>query len=661
MAKEIFINGAAGFRNESDVDKYIGHLILPKNIKGMPGAYEELAKKSKKTKLEKYAFEKLNESIDKMVGAGGDTISKLTKQQLEEYSKLFSLRLPIAKTEVTKAENNLNLIESNVNLDRTDELYIDAFAAMNTKKAAVKNLETVLPAIKTKINSAAPKPSGTIAPKAKAPKAKMPKTPAAPKAPAKGKTAVAKPSALKAKAAGATKAPKAKMPKTPAGPAAGPVAADKSALGMLDSLSKKSAEQAKRIEELEKVKEELKKENNEMAGNILETKFSIEEAIRGLDQQIADAEKEAEAIKKTAEDYLKLSKVHADAAEQIKELLNNPNTDPVCKHDLAKNLKAALNNQQLAAAQAKHFNKQYAKAVKKINKLKATRTALAGNAAGASAKTKGGCGQFLKRIGINTGVALVFSAATIVAASATTAPVTIPLTAFFGAAGFLHLRKRYLDWQKAQPAGRPNNFWAFLDSDFTNWGSFGATALGTSALAIGAFGAAPLALSFGITAMAFGGVSSSKKMYDDADEAGISKGKSFCLAALNLAAVAGAGLAGRFGIGVYNSMNPESTLFQKAVVTKEIVEPAGSFIGVESQPVGVRYTATPVETVFHATGDDGLPNVITVGTTAVTPETVYADVRQYRTENEYATRTSIQSTVAGMVNTIGTFFRKKVR
>lgn len=196
-------------------------------------------------------------------------------------------------------------------------------------------------------------------------------------------------------------------------------------------------------------------------------------------------------------------------------------------------------------------------AIEDIDKLASTRSEKTG---AAERKQKVG---FFKRMAKNFGAAAVMSAGLTFIGKATG-------VAYAGAAvgttiGIGNMIVQGFKWRKEQKkAGKPHGLKAFF-SDKRNWGPAVASGLGVAAVISMATGNPELAAGFGIGAMAAGGGSAAKMVYDDALAAGYTKGQALAGAIGIAGATIAGGLAGRAamnGVISYVNNNTESNLFK---------------------------------------------------------------------------------------------------
>lgn len=127
--------------------------------------------------------------------------------------------------------------------------------------------------------------------------------------------------------------------------------------------------------------------------------------------------------------------------------------------------------------------------------------------------------------------------------------------------------------------------------------TLGTTALASIAMVFGMAGLTSVASVLGFGALAVGGTNNSIFLYKDALKAGLSKKESMVWAIANVAAVALGGITGRLattsGINLFNSKNPENTLFQnKEVVVKNHTEPVSETKTVYSEKALARAEQT---------------------------------------------------------------------
>ena len=196
-------------------------------------------------------------------------------------------------------------------------------------------------------------------------------------------------------------------------------------------------------------------------------------------------------------------------------------------------------------------------AIESIDKLASTRSEKTG---AVERKQKVG---FFKRMAKNFGAAAIMSAGLTFIGKATG-------VAYAGAAigtvlGIGNMIFQGFKWRKQQKeAGKPHSLKAFL-SDKRNWGPAVASGLGVAAVISMATGNPELAAGLGIGAMAVGGGSAAKMVYDDALAAGYTKGQALAGAIGVAGATIAGGLVGRAtmnGIINYVDNNTESNLFK---------------------------------------------------------------------------------------------------
>ena len=196
-------------------------------------------------------------------------------------------------------------------------------------------------------------------------------------------------------------------------------------------------------------------------------------------------------------------------------------------------------------------------AVQDIDKLAATRSEKIG--AGERKRKIG----FFKRMAKNFGAAAVMSAGLTFIGKAT--GVAYAGAAVGTALGIGNMVVQGFKWRKEQKkAGKPHGLRAFF-KDKRNWGPAIASGLGVAAVISMATGNPELAAGFGIGAMAVGGGSAAKMTYDDALNAGYTKGQALAGALGVAGATIVGGLCGRAAMnGVVNYVNThtDSTLFQ---------------------------------------------------------------------------------------------------
>ena len=196
-------------------------------------------------------------------------------------------------------------------------------------------------------------------------------------------------------------------------------------------------------------------------------------------------------------------------------------------------------------------------AVEDIDKLASTRSEKTG---AAERKQKVG---FFKRMAKNFGAAAVMSAGLTFIGKAT--GVAYAGAAVGTAIGIGNMVVQGFKWRKGQKkAGKPHGLKAFF-SDKRNWGPAVASGLGVAAIISMATGNPELAAGFGIGAMAVGGGSAAKMVYDDALAAGYTKGQALAAAIGVAGATIAGGLAGRAamnGVISYVNNNTESNLFK---------------------------------------------------------------------------------------------------
>lgn len=196
-------------------------------------------------------------------------------------------------------------------------------------------------------------------------------------------------------------------------------------------------------------------------------------------------------------------------------------------------------------------------AVEDIDKLASTRSEKTG---AAERKQKVG---FFKRMAKNFGAAAVMSAGLTFIGKAT--GVAYAGAAVGTAIGIGNMIIQGFKWRKEQKkAGKPHGLKAFF-SDKRNWGPAVASGLGVAAVISMATGNPELAAGFGIGAMAVGGGSAAKMVYDDALNAGYTKGQALAGAIGVAGATIAGGLAGRAamnGVISYVNNNTESNLFK---------------------------------------------------------------------------------------------------
>lgn len=196
-------------------------------------------------------------------------------------------------------------------------------------------------------------------------------------------------------------------------------------------------------------------------------------------------------------------------------------------------------------------------AIEDIDKLASTRSEKTG---AAERKQKVG---FFKRMAKNFGAAAVMSAGLTFIGKAT--GVAYAGAAVGTAIGIGNMIIQGFKWRKEQKkAGKPHGLKAFF-SDKRNWGPAVASGLGVAAVISMATGNPELAAGFGIGAMAVGGGSAAKMVYDDALAAGYTKGQALAGAIGVAGATIAGGLAGRAamnGVISYVNNNTESNLFK---------------------------------------------------------------------------------------------------
>lgn len=196
-------------------------------------------------------------------------------------------------------------------------------------------------------------------------------------------------------------------------------------------------------------------------------------------------------------------------------------------------------------------------AVEDIDKLATTRSEKTG---AAERKQKVG---FFKRMTKNFGAAAVMSAGLTFIGKAT--GVAYAGAAVGTAIGIGNMIIQGFKWRKEQKkVGKPHGLKAFF-SDKRNWGPAVASGLGIAAVISMATGNPELAAGFGVGAMAVGGGSAAKMVYDDALAAGYTKGQALAGAIGVVGATIAGGLAGRAamnGVISYVNNNTESNLFK---------------------------------------------------------------------------------------------------
>lgn len=202
------------------------------------------------------------------------------------------------------------------------------------------------------------------------------------------------------------------------------------------------------------------------------------------------------------------------------------------------------------------------KAVEDIDRLAKTRTE---KVAAAERKTKI---NFLGRMVKNFGIGAAVSAGLTFLGKATG-------VAYIGAAigttiGVANMTYQGLKWRNEQKkAGRPHSFKDFF-KDKRNWGPAVASGCAIAATISIATGNPELALGFGSAAIASGGLSSGKMVYDDAINAGYTRGQAFWGAlGVSVSGALGA-LAGNAAMNAgvaYVNEHTDSTLFKTEHVT----------------------------------------------------------------------------------------------
>ena len=196
-------------------------------------------------------------------------------------------------------------------------------------------------------------------------------------------------------------------------------------------------------------------------------------------------------------------------------------------------------------------------AIEDIDKLAVTRSEKIG---AGERKQKVG---FFKRMAKNFGAAAVMSAGLTFIGKAT--GVAYAGAAVGTAIGIGNMIVQGFKWRKEQKkAGKPHGLKAFF-SDKRNWGPAVASGLGVAAVISMATGNPELAAGFGIGAMAVGGGSAAKMVYDDALRAGYTKGQALAGAIGVAGATIAGGLAGRAamnGVINYVNNNTDSNLFK---------------------------------------------------------------------------------------------------
>lgn len=201
-------------------------------------------------------------------------------------------------------------------------------------------------------------------------------------------------------------------------------------------------------------------------------------------------------------------------------------------------------------------------AVADIDKLAKSRTEQAG---AAERKQKIG---FFKRGIKNFGAAAVMSAGLTFIGKAT--GVAYAGAAVGTAIGIGNMIVQGFKWRKEQKKqGRPHGLKAFF-SDKRNWGPAVSSGLGVAAVISMATGNPELAAGFGIGAMGVGGVSAAKAAYDDAINAGYTKGQALAGAIAVVGMTFAGGLAGRAamnGVINYVNNNTDSNLFKTEQTT----------------------------------------------------------------------------------------------
>ena len=196
-------------------------------------------------------------------------------------------------------------------------------------------------------------------------------------------------------------------------------------------------------------------------------------------------------------------------------------------------------------------------AVEDIDKLASTRSEKTG---AAERKQKVG---FFKRMAKNFGAAAVMSAGLTFIGKAT--GVAYAGAAVGTAIGIGNMMVQGFKWRKEQKkAEKPHGLKAFF-SDKRNWGPAVASGLGVAAVISMATGNPELAAGLGIGAMAVGGGSAAKMVYDDALNAGYTKGQALAGAFGVVGATIAGGLLGRAamnGVISYVNNNTDSNLFK---------------------------------------------------------------------------------------------------
>lgn len=206
-------------------------------------------------------------------------------------------------------------------------------------------------------------------------------------------------------------------------------------------------------------------------------------------------------------------------------------------------------------------------AVADIDKLAESRTEQAG---AAERKQKIG---FFKRGIKNFGAAAVMSAGLTFIGKAT--GVAYAGAAVGTAIGIGNMIVQGFKWRREQKKqGRPHGLKAFF-SDKRNWGPAVSSGLGVAAVISMATGNPELAAGFGIGAMGVGGVSAAKIAYDDAINAGYTKGQALAGAIAVVGMTFAGGLAGRAamnGVINYVNNNTDSNLFktEHTTTTREV-------------------------------------------------------------------------------------------